>query len=108
MRNNKDDSKSRREPYNQPVKFYGDSGFEGRSAWIRSEGAGIGFAVALEIKRAREAAKMTKKELAGKLKISEARVARIELDAGDVTIQILSRIALALNGRLDIRIVREK
>lgn len=108
MGNNKDDSKSRREPYNQPIKFYGVSGPEGRSAWRGYEGADIGPIVALEIIRAREAAKMTKKELAGALKINEATITRIESDAGNVTIQMLSRIARALNCRLDIRIVRIK
>lgn len=105
MGNNKADSKGQREPYNQPIKVYGVSGPESRSAWRRCEGADIGSIVALEIMRAREAAKMTKKDLARALGISQGTITRIESNAGNVTITMLGRIARALNCRLDIRIV---
>lgn len=65
----------------------------------------IGLRVALEIVRAREAAKMTQRELARALKTNQGTILRIESDAGNVTIKMLGRIARALNCRLDIRIV---
>lgn len=71
-----------------------------------TETAHIGLRVAREIVRAREAAEMTKKDLARALRTNQGTITRIESDARHVTIKMLGRIARALNCRLEIRIVR--
>lgn len=67
--------------------------------------AGIELKVALEVYRAREAKKMSQKELACALKTKQQTVSRIERGAQNVTIETLDRIARALGRDLQVRFV---
>ena len=58
--------------------------------------ADIELRVALEITRAREAKKMSQRELAEALKTKQQTVSRIERGAQNVTIETLDKIARAL------------
>lgn len=99
----KDDLGSgRREPCNQPIKIYADPIPDRRRLY---DEASIGLRVAREIVRAREAAKMTQDELARALKTKRQTISGIEVDAQNVTITMLGRIARALKCVLEIRIV---
>lgn len=69
------------------------------------EEADIELRVALEVAKAREAAKMTQGELARVLKTKQQTISRIELGAQNVTVETLDRIARALKGSLQVRIV---
>jgi ribosome-binding protein aMBF1 (putative translation factor) len=69
------------------------------------EDADIELRVALEIIRAREAKKMTQKELAQALKTKQQTVSRIERGAQNVTIETLDRIARALGRGLQVRFI---
>lgn len=69
------------------------------------EEADIELKVALEVAKAREAAKMTQGQLARALKTKQQTISRIECGAQNVTIETLNRIALALKGSLEVRIV---
>lgn len=104
-KHNADSGGGRREPYNQPIKIYADPIPERRRLF---DEAAIGLRVAREVARAREAAKMTQEELARALKIKRQTLSNIEVDAGNVTIQMLSRIARAMKCVLEIRIVDVK
>ncbi|MCR4295563.1 MAG: helix-turn-helix domain-containing protein, partial [Elusimicrobia bacterium] len=70
----------------------------------RGEKTGIGLRVGREISRARKAVNVTQAELARRLKTNRQRIMSIETDAGNMTVKTLSRIARALNCRLEIRI----
>lgn len=103
MGKHKDDSgRGRREPYNQPIKIYVDPIPDRRRPYDEAD---IGPRVAREIVRAREAAKMTQDELALALKTKRQTISNIEVDAQNVTITMLGRIARALKCVLEIRIV---
>ena len=104
-KHNADSGGGRREPYNQPIKIYADPIPDRRR--LHDE-ADIGLRVAREVARAREAAKMTQGELARALKTKRKTISNIELDAGNVTITMLSRIARALKCVLEFRIVEVK
>lgn len=104
-KHNADSGGGRREPYNQPIKIYTDPIPDRRRLYDEAD---IGLRVAREVARAREAAKMTQGELARVLKIKTQAISKIELDAGHVTIKMLSRIARALKCVLEIRIVAVK
>lgn len=67
--------------------------------------AGIELKVAREVYRAREAKKMTQKDLARALKTKQQTVSRIERGAQNVTIETLDRIARALGRDLQVRFV---
>ncbi|NNN07113.1 MAG: helix-turn-helix transcriptional regulator [Elusimicrobia bacterium] len=69
------------------------------------EEADIEMRVALEVAKARGAAQMTQGELARALKTKQQIISRIEQGAQNVTIETLDRIARALKGRLQVRIV---
>ena len=69
------------------------------------EEADIELKVALEVGKAREAARMTQGELAKALKTKQQTISRIENGAQNVTIETLDRIARALKGSLQVRIV---
>jgi ribosome-binding protein aMBF1 (putative translation factor) len=69
------------------------------------EEADIEMKVAMEVAKAREAAKMTQGELARKLKTKQQTISRIEQGAQNVTVETLDRIARALKGSLQVRIV---
>lgn len=67
--------------------------------------ADIELRVALEITKAREAAKMTQRQLAEALKTKQQTVSRIERGAQNVTIETLDRIAHVLGRDLQVRLV---
>ena len=67
--------------------------------------AGIELRVAFEIAKAREAAKVTQGELARRIKSKQQTVSRIEQGAQNLTLVTLDRIARALKGSLQVRIV---
>jgi len=67
--------------------------------------AEIEMKVAFEITKAREAAKMTQGELARCIKSKQQTVSRIEQGGQNLTLVTLDRIARALKGSLQIRIV---
>lgn len=69
------------------------------------EEADIELKVALEVAKAREAAKMTQGELARAMKTKQQTISRIESGAQNVTVETLDRIARALKGSLEVRIV---
>lgn len=67
--------------------------------------AGVELRVALEVARARDAAKMSQRQLAHALKTKQQTVSRIERAAQNVTIGTLARIARALHRELEVRFV---
>ena len=67
------------------------------------EAADIELRVALEITKAREAKKMSQRELAAALKTKQQTVSRIERGAQNVTIETLDRIARVLGRDLQVR-----
>ena len=67
--------------------------------------ADIELRVALEITKAREARKMSQRELAEALKTKQQTVSRIECGAQNVTIATLEKIAKALGLGLQVRFV---
>ena len=69
------------------------------------EDAEIELKVAYEIMKAREAAKVTQGELARRIKSKQQTVSRIEMGGQNLTLVTLNRIAKALKGDLQIRIV---
>ena len=69
------------------------------------EEADIELRVALEITKAREARKMSQRELAEALKTKQQTVSRIECGAQNVTIATLEKIAKALGLGLQVRFV---
>lgn len=69
------------------------------------EDAEIELKVAYEIMKAREAAKVTQGELARRIKSKQQTVSRIESGGQNLTLVTLNRIARALKGSLEIRIV---
>ncbi|OGR88117.1 MAG: hypothetical protein A3J74_06715 [Elusimicrobia bacterium RIFCSPHIGHO2_02_FULL_57_9] len=69
------------------------------------EEAGIELRVALEITKAREAAKMSQRKLADAIKTKQQTVSRIERGAQNVTIETLDRIARALHRNLQVRFI---
>lgn len=69
------------------------------------EDAEIELQVAYEIMKAREAAKVTQGELARRIKSKQQTVSRIEMGGQNLTLVTLNRIAKALKGSLQIRIV---
>jgi ribosome-binding protein aMBF1 (putative translation factor) len=69
------------------------------------EEADIELKVAMEVAKAREAAKMTQGELARVLKTKQQTISRIEQGAQNVTVETLDRIARALKCSLQVRFV---
>jgi DNA-binding XRE family transcriptional regulator len=69
------------------------------------EDAGIELKVAFEIAKARVAAKVTQGELARRIKTKQQTISRIEQGAQNLTLVTLDRIARALKGSLEVRIV---
>lgn len=69
------------------------------------EDAEVELNVAYEIMKAREAAKVTQGELARRIKSKQQTVSRIEQGGQNLTLVTLARIARALKGSLQIRIV---
>ena len=67
--------------------------------------AEIEMKVAFEITKAREAAKITQGELARRMKSKQQTVSRIELGGQNLTLVTLDRIARALKGTLEVRII---
>ncbi|OIO06608.1 MAG: hypothetical protein AUJ52_11860 [Elusimicrobia bacterium CG1_02_63_36] len=67
--------------------------------------ADIELRVALEITKAREAKKMSQRELADALHTKQQTVSRIERGAQNVTIETLDRIARALGKGLQVKFV---
>jgi predicted XRE-type DNA-binding protein len=60
-------------------------------------------AIALAIRRQREAAHLTQKELGARLKTSQPRVAKIERAAADVSLDQLVRAFTAAGGKLVVK-----
>ena len=69
------------------------------------EQADIELRVALEITKAREAKKMSQRELAEALKTKQQTVSRIERGAQNVTIETLDKIARVLGRDLEVRFI---
>lgn len=69
------------------------------------EDAGIELQVAFEISKARQAARLTQGEWARRIRTKQQTVSRIEHGAQNLTLVTLDRIARALKGRLQVRIV---
>lgn len=69
------------------------------------EDAEVELKVAYEIMKAREAAKVTQGELARRIKSKQQTVSRIEMGGQNLTVVTLNRIARALKGSLQIRIL---
>jgi ribosome-binding protein aMBF1 (putative translation factor) len=69
------------------------------------EDAGIELKVALEIAKAREAANLTQGELARRIKTKQQTISRIEQGSQNLTLVTLDRIARALKGNLQVRII---
>ena len=69
------------------------------------EKADIELRVALEITKAREAKKMSQRELAEALKTKQQTVSRIERGAQNVTIETLDKIARVLGRDLEVRFI---
>lgn len=69
------------------------------------EEADVEMRAALEVAKARGAAQMTQGELARALKTKQQIISGIEQGAQNVTIETLDRIARALKGRLQVRLV---
>lgn len=67
--------------------------------------ADIELKVAYEIAKAREAAKVTQGELARRIKSKQQTVSRIEQGGQNLTLVTLNRIARALKGTLQVRII---
>jgi ribosome-binding protein aMBF1 (putative translation factor) len=65
-------------------------------------------AIALAVRRQREAAHLTQKELGNRLKTSQPRVARIERAAADVSLDQLVRAFTAAGGKLVVRAAKRK
>lgn len=69
------------------------------------EEADIELRIALEVTKAREAKKMSQRELADALKTKQQTVSRIERGAQNVTIETLDKIARALGRDLQVKFV---
>ena len=69
------------------------------------EEADIGLKVALEIIKAREAKKISQRELANRLHTKQQTISRIEQGAQNLTIETLDRIARALGRSLQVKFV---
>jgi ribosome-binding protein aMBF1 (putative translation factor) len=69
------------------------------------EEAGIELRIAREVIKAREARKMSQRELADALKTKQQTVSRIERGAQNVTIETLDKIARALGRDLQVKFV---
>jgi len=67
--------------------------------------ADIELRIALEVTKAREAKKMSQRELAEALKTKQQTVSRIERGAQNVTIETLDKIARVLGRDLEVRFV---
>lgn len=67
--------------------------------------ADIELRVALEVAKAREAARLTQGDLARRIKTPQQTISRIEQGAQNVTIGTLDRIARALKRDLQIRFI---
>ena len=67
--------------------------------------ADIEMKVAFAITKAREAAKVTQVELARRIKSKQQTISRIEQGGRNLTLVTLDRIARALKGSLQVRIV---
>lgn len=65
-------------------------------------------ALALAIRRQREATNLSQKELGARLKTSQPRVAKIERAASDVSLDQLVRALTAAGGRIVVKTVKTK
>jgi len=65
-------------------------------------------ALAMAIRRQREATDLSQKELGARLKTSQSRVAKIERAASDVSLDQLVRALTAAGGRVVVKTVRSK
>lgn len=118
MGKDKDDSKGgRREPFNVPIKVYGVAGPEGQAALreimsqvrrgLRDEWAGrtVGPRVGKDIAYRRTRAGLSVEQFAQRMKMSPARLRKIEEGKGDLTLGLLQRIAAALGCFLNCELV---
>lgn len=64
------------------------------------------LAVAIELRWARLAAKLTQTELAKRAGVSQPQIAKLEKPGENPTVGTLAKVAVALGGRLEARIVR--
>ena len=90
----------RREPINQPIKFYGGHNPE-RSLERRLIGP-INKRVGAGIEYERTRAGLSVEQLAQRMKMSVARLKKIEAGEGDLTLSLLERIAEALGRYLNV------
>ena len=108
-KNNADPRRDRREPYNQPIKFYGSTDAWGKSDLRKvmeefdrrmSDGrlAGtIDERVGKSIEHKRLRAALSVKQLARLLKMSAARLKKIEAGKETLTVSLVERIATVLD-----------
>lgn len=108
----------KREPYNQPIRFYGVSNVEveprshrdldsvRRRLLDERAGLTIDERVGRDIRHARELVGMSIEQVARRLKMSTKRVKRIEAGKGRLTVRLVLHIAGALGCRLKILIAR--
>jgi predicted XRE-type DNA-binding protein len=68
----------------------------------------VRITLALAIRRQRESRHLSQKELGGKLKTSQPRVAKIERAATDVSLDQLVRAFTAAGGKFQVKVVAEK
>ncbi len=64
--------------------------------------------LAMAVRRQREAAQLSQKELGAKLRTSQPRVARIERAAADVSLDQLVRALTAAGGRIEVKSATSK
>lgn len=93
-----------REPYNTPIRFYGRPI---PSAAEVAEGlVSLDAFVGRVVRRAREDASLSRRELAKRLGLKTGMLRRMEEDREIVSLTTLSLIARALGCRLEIRLER--
>jgi len=66
------------------------------------------LAMAIQVRRARLAAGLSRSQLARKAGVSVDDIAELEKPGDGVTVGILARVARALGGRLDVRLEQER
>lgn len=116
-RNNADSAERRREPYNQPIKIYGAAGSESAPSLreimerLRHARRGarqnrnIDARVGSDIEYRRMRASLSIEQAAGRLKMTPARLKRIEAGKEKLTLSLLHRIAAALGCYLQVELV---
>lgn len=105
----------RREPINQPIRIFGESDPAGRGfsrvsldrfrPWMEDADRTIDEKLGDQIRRMRESDGVSVEELARRLKLSAARLKKIEAGKGQLTVSLLERIVFELKASLSFRII---